>query len=268
MSVSWAVAVVVVLVLTPGSGLEQCNTCIPEGITYIQSADDRMGSNYRRMIMNYNGANSAKIPYCITPWTSTMNDLNGPDRQSNASRMFEFLGGYYFGAPCCHNATLRVSTGTFPNPDLSFRDEIFSLYLASWKPPIVLFASKQHVVLHIRRGDVCETCRVGSVYWRSNERIVQCMHSLRLGGFFKLLVFSQGSIHEFESIRQAIGVEIEFFLDFDVYATFHHMVMAEVLVVGMGNFALTASYLNHGRVVSYHDDFDVMKGVPNFKGPC
>ena len=67
-------------------------------------------------------------------------------------------------------------------------------------------------------------------------------------------VFSEGPKEGFTSIETMLpNMKFEFHLDTGTEMSFHHMVEADVLIVGRGNWAWSVSYLNEGKVYSYGD---------------
>lgn len=243
------------------------DSCVPHGVTCRQN-EDRMGSNYRICLANLKMATTA-VPFCIVPWESTMRDVNGVDVASNSSDMFQFLGGYSFGPLCCKDARLEFGDPAI-RLDPSVREKAFGFYMGAWKPELHLFTTAgPNAVLHIRRGDVCQACRKSKFYWQSNERVQTCLAHPAFRHFDRILIFSEGNMDDFGSLTALPN--LEFHLNMDVYSTYHHMVMADVLIVGKGNFAFTASYLNHGAVYSYGwegSPLDEVKDMPNFVSRC
>ena len=92
-------------------------------------------------------------------------------------------------------------------------------------------------------------------YFQSNERVVNCLKKVHETESLTLVhVFSEGPKEGFSSIETMLpNIKFEFHLDTGTEMSFEHLVKADVLIVGRGNWAWSVAYLNEGKRYSYSE---------------
>lgn len=96
--------------------------------------------------------------------------------------------------------------------------------------------SRINVAIHVRRGDVRRGYR-----FTENESILAIYRQLAAREDCNFHLFSQGEPEDFRAFEGA-----ELYLDEDLFLTFHHMVMADVLVMAKSSLSYTAAMLSDG----------------------
>ena len=146
------------------------------------------------------------------------------------------------------------------HPDAAMRARARALYLAQPKPPLRHFGgADMHVALHVRRGDLIAGGVAAAAVWRdrltSDGELAACAVRVRRslpsvgpgGDAVAWHVFSEGKAREFEPLRRAFEAaglgRLQLHLDEPIEETFHHLVMADALVVAKSSFSWAAAYL-------------------------
>ena len=197
-----------------------------------------------------------------------------------------FIGAQSFGPTCCNTTKiLGRSSRVEPREQLykqpspfslkALRDVVRSKYFSTSKPALHLFEQGRGttVAMHIRGGDAHRTA-TGAKEWplvvlgnrskfvNGTTAVPRCLRFLKrlYGPSTQLHVFSESPVRPI-----ANEDSINWHVDGDPYSVFHHLVMADVLVVAYGTFGLMAGYLNIGSVYTYAQR---NLSVPNFAGTC
>jgi len=121
---------------------------------------------------------------------------------------------------------------------------------------------KVNVAIHIRRGDIMAMMKAGVGSWR--ERYVDLDYFVDLAKEVEALcgrnrvcfnIFSQGDLADFQVFDCLSNVHYR--LDYDVFASFHNLVMADVLIGSPSSFSYLPSLFSDGvkifRSPFWHD---------------
>jgi hypothetical protein len=138
----------------------------------------------------------------------------------------------------------RPSIYYTPTVILKLRD----YYYSTPKPHI----SKIDLAIHIRRRDVKKGVAAhGYERFTPNSEYIKIIRSLRARyPSYKILIFSDGTIDEFNDLRLDPS---HFRLNTDVIHTFHSLVCAKVLVMAKSSFSYAAAILNKNTI--FYTDF-------------
>ena len=204
---------------------------------------DGFGAQYAAMMSTYSWARRTGRTYCTTPWRELEHGING-------SHMFRLVGGSFYGPPSSSSTTaatekhmelswLRISNESW-HPSL--RDFYFA---AGPKPRLRWAAPGPHLAVHVRRGDVSYKAMPGRFV--SNGLIAQCVINVtrRIRGA-SVHIFSEGLREDFGSLLKV--PRVYFHLNWPLDLTFHHLVMADALIMAKSTMSDCAAFLNSGRV--------------------
>lgn len=114
------------------------------------------------------------------------------------------------------------------------------------KHPISCFfdTTKLNVAIHIRRGDVTSNSSAKD-RWMNMKVYTNVINQIRnaSGDCVVFHIYSDGTI---EDLKRLIDLpDIILHLQEDVFSTFHHMVLADVLVASKSSFSALAGHLQH-----------------------
>lgn len=122
--------------------------------------------------------------------------------------------------------------------------------------------NKINVAIHIRRGDIMAMMKAGVGSWR--ERYVDLDYFVDLAKELEVLcgedrvcfnIFSQGELSDFQVFDCFSNVHYR--LDYDVFASFHNLAMADVLIGSPSSFSYLPSLFSEGikifRSPFWHD---------------
>lgn len=121
------------------------------------------------------------------------------------------------------------------------------------KDPVenLLQDGKVNVAIHIRRGDIMAMMRAGVGAWE--ERYVDLDYFVNLAKQLEALcgkhrvcfhVFSQGAKPDFEAFDCLS--DVAYHLDYDVFASFHNLAIADVLIGSPSSFSYLPSLFSEG----------------------
>lgn len=126
----------------------------------------------------------------------------------------------------------------------------------------LLDAGKINISIHIRRGDIMSMMAAGVGSWR--ERYVDLEYFVDLAKLIEEVcgservhfnIFSQGEQKEFEVFDCLSNVHYR--LDYDVFASFHNLVMADIMICSPSSFSYLPSLFSDGikvfRSPFWHD---------------
>lgn len=256
-------------------GRNTTSSCPENGITYRKQMLQGMGATYLLMMQSYLYARRQNQAYCTTPWEILGHAPAGvrsqDDKITFAHDMFQFLGGYRFGplasevtTPIDSQVAVKFMWRTLSESEL---DEIRTFYFIETKPPLDHFRSaggNPTVAWHLRRGDAEEHDK--SPRWQHhagryvpNDQIIASLTWIRrvLPRLRHMHFYSEGELADFHSINEACeeqSITCEWHLSEDLKSTFHHLVMADVLIYnGKSAFGHVAHLLNRG---SHHRKLD------------
>lgn len=108
--------------------------------------------------------------------------------------------------------------------------------------PIVFDKNKMNVAIHIRRGDVSPNSRA-KARWVPNSVYVTIINQIRelCGDHALFHIYSDGVLNQLQEIAGMPDVVMH--LRKDIFSTFHHMVIADILVTGQSSLSSLAGYL-------------------------
>jgi len=209
---------------------------------------DGFGSQFEGMMANYFYAQKEHLKFCPTVWNSMTHDIN-------ATEMFDFVGGRNYG-PIAPMNTYHPTDKTRMWRDKRTVDKMYEVwdfarkqYDSTPKPDLTWFDDEHlDIALHIRRGDV----RKGRKRWRPLSVYNECITSLKrfYGNSAKSMRFhilSEGDLADFREITD-VHPGMTWHLNDDVKLSYHHMVMADVLVPALSAFSRTAAFLSKNKV--------------------
>ena len=160
----------------------------------------------------------------------------------------------------------------FPNEYHKIKKNLLDKYYNSGKEHLPLHKAPGKITLavHLRRGDVTNADYPDR--YTNNEKIKQTLIFIKnittqLGWELNIDGYSQGSPKEFSDLKDIVDT---FYLDYDVFATFHNLVEADILVMAKSSFSYSAALLSQGIVLyepfwhSHLNDWVVIKEDGNF----
>lgn len=108
--------------------------------------------------------------------------------------------------------------------------------------PCIFDTTKLNVAIHIRRGDVTFDSSAKD-RWMSIGAYVNVINQIRnlWGNHAVFHIYSDGTRKNLEGLVDLPGVILH--LQEDVFSTFHHMVVADILVIGKSSFSALAGHL-------------------------
>lgn len=117
--------------------------------------------------------------------------------------------------------------------------------------------SKINVAIHIRRGDI----KPGKDRWVETSVHAAVIDQIAdvCGGKAVFHIYSIGTVEELKELQNKPNVI--FHLCEDVFDTFHHMVIADILMIGKGSFSALAAHLSNNIKISQSWDT-----IPDY--PC
>lgn len=126
--------------------------------------------------------------------------------------------------------------------------------------PCIFDTTKLNIAIHIRRGDVT-SCSSAKDRWMSIKTYVNIINQIYnfWGNQAVFHIYSDGTVKDLEELVNLPN--IIFHLREDVFTTFHHMVMADVLVVGKSSFSALAGHLqNKVKIIQPWNSITDMSG--------
>ena len=122
------------------------------------------------------------------------------------------------------------------------------MYFSVKKPALVYNKNVTNIAIHIRRGDVNPNKYPSRFI--SNEHYVQLLKKMNLDNSV-IHIFSEGSVKDFEDIITNFP-ESKFVMHINenIQMSFHHMVMADVLIVAKSSFSYCAGLLNENTKIA------------------
>ena len=154
-----------------------------------------------------------------------------------------YTPGTLFKVTQCHHLTKIV-----PEVYESLMPKLRQRYLHSPIPKTTPFTKDAlNIALHVRRGDV--QAQDNANRFTGNTQLRQIIEDLtrKLAGYNpRIFLYSQGDPTDFAEIDTG---NIHFQLDIDPLLTWHHLIMADVLVMAKSSFSYTAGLLSSGIVL-------------------
>lgn len=137
-------------------------------------------------------------------------------------------------------------------PEYFYNTHILNLfremYFSREKPTLTYDVTKQNVVVHIRRGDVNKTKYPSR--FLTNQQYIDLLKKLNLDNSI-IHIFSEGNEDDFKDIVDAYPTNnIVMHINENIQSTFHHLVMADVLIIAKSSFSYCAALLNKNTIVA------------------
>ncbi len=252
-----------VILVWHSQSLAAVNICPSENSITTEAQEDGFGAQYQAMIQVFAMSLHRNETYCHLRWTRMAHHMN-------ASSMFDFVGGTYYG-PEATEYTLRRERS---NANHFFRRErTFYIYLkardivrgyyntARKREKTEWYADNadecfgnttKHVALHMRRGDVNQEewpdkWLPQSTELKCAEMVMKEINAAHSTGCTQLHIMSEGKEADFAAFKH---FNPQYHLSQDALKTFHHMVKADVLILSPSTFSNTAGYINDGKLYS------------------
>jgi hypothetical protein len=137
----------------------------------------------------------------------------------------------------------------FPERYSALSDVFKTKYLNSDKTVYNLNASplKVNIAVHIRRGDI-NNSDSNSIRYTDNICISKIINQIvkilrEMGIDTSISIYSQGKESDFGELQD---LDVKFYLDQCVFATFHNLVSADVLIMSKSTLSYTAGLLSGG----------------------
>lgn len=229
------------------------DACPPHAIT-MRGRQDGFGAHLAAMISVYSWAKRRRVPYCSSRWRRV-------EHASNGSNLFDFVGGPRYGPAATAStssvlemhAQLAAAAAWKPNAS-RWAPDARRYYHETPKPPLSWYGmGAHHMAVHVRRGDVSYARYPGR--FTPLGLIAQCV----VGALRRLApkraahvhVFSEGRAADFEMLTLVPNAKVHLHLGAPLMATFHHMAMADSLVMASSTLSDTAAFLSRGRVFAH-----------------
>lgn len=216
----------------------------PFGSVTAADRSDGFGAQYSAMISVYAWSVMMNMTYCHTPWKQMAHGVN-------ASKMFSFVGGHLYGDRANNSKSVNVEPTHavikgkyryFPK----IAKDVGNHYFTSPKPRLEWNSSETNLAVHIRRGDVNER---NKNRWTEPSAIARCIGLIqKRHGPCRLHIFTEGSA----GLEYLLPFNPTFYIDTDVQTAFHHMVMADILVIAKSSFTWAAAFLSNATIYAPH----------------
>ena len=122
------------------------------------------------------------------------------------------------------------------------------MYFSVKKPALIYDKTVTNIAIHIRRGDV--NPRKYPSRFISNEHYVKLLKKMTLDNSV-IHIFSEGDVKDFEDIIINFpDNKFAMHINENIQVSFHHMVMADVLVVAKSSFSYCAGLLNENTKIA------------------
>lgn len=191
--------------------------------------------------MHHNDENHPDFPKLMNDFINiehrfkTMDDLTSYE-QSTAHRTLE--------GPIVH--------GSY-NPEYFYNeytlDMLRDIYFSRDKPDVTYDPSHINIALHIRRGDV--TTKKYTSRYTSNIEYINIVKKMDYPPNSVIHVFSEGEESDFQDIVDAFrDVNVVMHINENICLTFHHLVMADIMVVARSSFSYCAGLINKNVIVA------------------
>lgn len=235
--------------------------CPPGSITAC-CHDDGFGATWTAMLSVYNYARTHNITFCATAFGSLDHGTTGGD-------MFSFIGGRIYGPKPRGNARrFNQKCSQILSPQV--REEARHFYWKAAektpKPNLTYFHDEgkgsMRFVWHVRRGDVTDGKCLGCE-WRllTDAQIKRGLTALKSKYRSKLEtvhLITDGRPAEFGQVIQScnqMGVKCKLHAGNagDIKTDFHHMVMADVLVMAHSTLSGMAGVISTNEVYDAHE---------------
>lgn len=230
-------------------------SCPPDGVQAMYRQDG-FGAQYTSLMAGYLNAVAQNKTFCVSPFRLLLHWVDPKEA-------FEFVGGYAYSdyqaigtagrdngstdTPMIHGQSWEA-IGSYPEVAQRIRE----FYLSTPKPPLIHYNdSEVSFAWHVRRGDV--STHANNARYTSNQQIMDGLINLQRfsGDIMKTVhLFSEGNPEDFDDIvkfceKQSFNCKVH--VENDIWSTYHHMVMADVLVAAQSSLSLGAALINTGK---------------------
>ncbi|MAV56355.1 MAG: hypothetical protein CMI79_02315 [Candidatus Pelagibacter sp.] len=135
--------------------------------------------------------------------------------------------------------------GSF-HPEYFYNDHVLNLfremYFSRTKPLLTYDNKYKNIAVHIRRGDVNKTKYPSR--FTTNKQYIDLLKKINLDNSI-IHIFSEGEENDFQDIVEAFSeIKVVMHINEEIQLTFHHLVMADVLVLAKSSFSYCAGLLN------------------------
>ena len=122
------------------------------------------------------------------------------------------------------------------------------IYFSNKKPDIGYNKNYNNIALHIRRGDVNN--KKYPSRFSTNQQYIDLLKKMNLDNSI-IHIFSEGEENDFQDIVEAFSeIKIVMHINEEIQLTFHHLVMADVLVLAKSSFSYCAGLLNKNTKIA------------------
>ena len=122
------------------------------------------------------------------------------------------------------------------------------IYFSRDKPSLSYDETKTNVALHIRRGDVNR--KKYPSRFSTNQDYIDLLKKINLENSI-IHIFSEGNEEDLKDIVDAYPtMEIVLHMNENIQSTFHHLVMANVLIIAKSSFSYCAALLNKNTIIA------------------
>tara|TARA_Y100000768_G_scaffold378998_1_gene354125 strand:- start:2940 stop:4847 length:1908 start_codon:yes stop_codon:yes gene_type:complete len=124
------------------------------------------------------------------------------------------------------------------------------MYFSKQKPELYYNKDFVNIALHIRRGDVSMKNTRHISRYTSNEHYIELLKKMDLNNSI-IHIFSEGTEKDFEDIVTNFpNNNFVMHISKEIKLTFHHLVMADVLVLSKSSFSYCAGLLNTNKKIA------------------
>ena len=141
--------------------------------------------------------------------------------------------------------------GSF-HPEYFYNDRVLNLfremYFSKDKPLLSYDDKYNNIALHIRRGDV--NINKYPSRFTSNEQYIDLLRKINLDNSI-IHIFSEGEEKDFQDIIDNFPEnKVVMHINENIQKTFHHLVMADVLVLSKSSFSYCAGLVNKNMIIA------------------
>ena len=238
-----------------GFGSPLNSSCPTSGMTSDVSRHDGFGAQFYRMLTVVGEVRQLGSKYCTREWQGVEHVQPGA-----ASRLFRFVGGHLYGPPASTATQQRGGASSWLAFHPTTRNMARRRYYAIPKPtPHLYNTSRRIVAIHVRRGDAMgEPLR-----YVPDEHYIECARHLahEIGATHlasAIHVFTDGNLSTIEPILRAVRTAVQPTTSLEVHTNasgldvttvFHHLVVADVLILSKSSFSASAAALSLGELV-------------------
>lgn len=151
----------------------------------------------------------------------------------------------HYEANHCHRYVAN-----FPEAYHNFRNDFRIRYHSSEKPELGLSSKEHNIAVHLRRGDV--SANNNSSRYTPLKAVFPAIKKL-LNEYpdSRIRIFSEGQPNDFAIFNALPRTTLH--LNTDPFETFHHLVMADRLLMAKSSFSFLAALLSRG--ICHHEPF-------------